>query len=653
MCTLPFSGKAGDSLYDLAWHLEIRYSETLLSDIDSAEHYACQLLQLGLDSNDNYLVARGYDCIGYTHYYRNQLEEAISCFKLALPMYRKMDMPEYEGGMFMALGSAIGDKGDFAKCLSMYQKADSLFTANPTYPEDRACLYYNMAHIFLDLDDDENLEVYLEKSDEIVRKDSLEHLVPAINNLRAYLAINRGEYARADSLGGEALRGSVIFNDEVEQVFALENLGRAARSTGSLERATAYLDSSLAAARAYGDPYMISEAMALLAHCYLQEKRLQDADSTALRAYNLGVSQNSVLLTRKVSKVYAEVLEAKGDFEKAYGVFKTFTQAKDSLIGYGINERILRTENRLSEQENRLLRSKAALLYTRNSRGQVIIVGVSCALLLSLTILFLLVRLLKARKKAALELQAKQEMIDQKSRELERTNTELHKINTGKDKLFSIISHDMKEPFNQMSSFLQLLEADPQLDDDLHEMINDMKSSTRSTLFAMNNLLMWSKSQFMNLQTETQKVDMHVVINNVLSELEASIHHKQLRLSTEVGNNTSLQADVNHVNIILRNLISNAIKFSPFGGEVQVIVTRNGNDVEIAVRDEGKGMSNEEVESLFDVQKHFSTPGTLNEKGTGLGMMIVSEFIRENKGRIEVDSQKNCGSTFRVMFPAA
>lgn len=620
---------------------------------DSVNYYAHQLLDLAIATNDSVMMASAYQSIGYAYYYQNELDKTLSYFEKAKEILDELEIPIETGLLYMDFGNLYGEMGYFEKALTFYEKAEEVLKEHSPYPEDLAIVYYNLGHTFMDINDIHNLKKYIGKTAEIVEGYEIYYLLPAVQNMEAYVAIQEKNYAKARALSEEALAGSTNEKDLVEQVFALENLGLIEMAGGNATHAIAYLDSSLTIARQYGDQNIVISQKAMLASFHLENGNLALADSLASSAYRQGKAFNSLLITKRTSSVYADVLEQKGEHQTALEIYKIYTKAKDSINSFEVSEKLLRSQNRISTQQNQLLKAEATLLKANNTRNKILILATSVALVLSVVIIILMVLNLGARKKAARELRIKQKTIDEKSKELEQKNIQLERMNNGKDKLFSIITHDMKEPFNQITSFIHILEHTTELDPSMKELIAKIKESTRSTLFAMNNLLMWSKSQFMNLQTQAEEVDMRSVVNSVEAELTTTIKDKLLVLHTMIGENTTLIADRHHVEIILRNLLSNAIKFSPKGGVVDLTVQRTLDGIEIAVRDNGKGMTREEVDNIFDTQKHFSTPGTLNEKGTGLGMLIVSEFVKENKGTIEIDSEKNKGSTFKVILPAA
>ncbi len=625
----------------------------LYINTDSALHYSKKLLELGLATDDSLAVGEGYEFIGNCKYFQSDIKGSLEYFEKAHSIYKKLDDSTYLGLIYVSFGNAYSDLGQLAKSLNYYEKAEKFLLAHSMYPEDLALLYYNMAQVFKDLGDLVNLEKYILKSKKILLAEKVAYLFPSINNIESYLAIEKNDLIKAEKLALLALKELKGQTNKVEQIFAFQNLAAINSKKNQYSKAIQFQDSALFHALRYGDESIIAAQTSSQAFYYLQYGNLIAADSLASESFQASERMNNMVLSKNTAWVFSKVLEAKGEYDKSLMLYKAHTHAKDSLQKFSLSEHILRSENLLTEQKNTLLNAETKLLKNRNAHNKLLITAAVLGLIFCLILIVLLVVILRNRKKSVKALNSKQVLLDQKSKELELKNVELEKMNRAKDKLFSIITHDLRQPFNQISSFIQILELTPDVDDSLKDLIIEMKESTNHTLSAMNNLLVWSKSQFLNVKTYPEKIDIPELIDSVISEMTSNLSEKKLNLNVVLEPNETLFADRNHVEIILRNLLSNAAKFSPIGGTLSINVERKDNSVEIAVSDEGKGMTNNEIERLFDAESHFSTPGTLNEKGSGLGMLIVSEFVKENNGTINVASQKNIGSTFKVVLPAA
>ncbi|MFP4470592.1 MAG: ATP-binding protein, partial [Bacteroidales bacterium] len=235
--------------------------------------------------------------------------------------------------------------------------------------------------------------------------------------------------------------------------------------------------------------------------------------------------------------------------------------------------------------------------------------------------------------------------------EQKNTERELRQLNATKDKLFSIIAHDLKSPFNAQLGFLELL-----LDEDANygsvqrrQFMNMVYDSAKQSFALLDNLLLWSRSQTGKMPFNPVDINITQAIEGVIDMHRATLEIKNIRIgkSFECSNDLKVMADHDMLDTVLRNLISNAIKFSHEGGEVNVLLRQNSNgQITIAVRDYGIGIPDENLKKLFNADQSVSTIGTKNEKGTGLGLIICKEFVERNGGEIWVESSKGQGSTF-------
>lgn len=236
---------------------------------------------------------------------------------------------------------------------------------------------------------------------------------------------------------------------------------------------------------------------------------------------------------------------------------------------------------------------------------------------------------------------------------LKRYSEELESLNSSKDKFFSIISHDLRNPFNSLLGFSELLANNIE---DLNEQeIKDSAKTLNRTahnLFnLLTNLLEWSKLQNGSFKIEKSEIILSEVINYTLDAFSESIRSKDLAIMKETDEEIKVLADRNMIDSALRNLISNAIKFSRPGSIITLGCTSNGKLAEIYVTDSGVGIPIEDQDKLFKIEKQFSTEGTSNEKGTGFGLLLCKEFVEKNGGTIRFRSRENEGSTFTITLP--
>ncbi len=245
--------------------------------------------------------------------------------------------------------------------------------------------------------------------------------------------------------------------------------------------------------------------------------------------------------------------------------------------------------------------------------------------------------------------------LEDQAEKLKITNEELEKLNATKDRFFSIIAHDLRNPINAILGFSELLSInfDDIADEKKIELNKIIYSSTKNVYNLLENLLQWSRSQTNRIKFEPTEFDISGVINENLILSKPNIKKKSLIVNTNFEKNNTIFADKNMTSAIIRNLLTNSIKFSNPLGEINISTVRKNGFLEISVADKGIGMNEEMAAKLFRIDSAHSTYGTSGEKGTGLGLIICKEFIDKHNGSIHVETEPNKGSVFTFTLPAS
>jgi PAS domain S-box-containing protein len=230
---------------------------------------------------------------------------------------------------------------------------------------------------------------------------------------------------------------------------------------------------------------------------------------------------------------------------------------------------------------------------------------------------------------------------------------ELKEINATKDKFLSIIAHDLKNPFNAIIGFSDLmLQNFYELDNDtLLQGITTIETASKHAYKLLENLLIWSQNQTGRSPFNPEILDLNKQVNESFKMIESSATIKSISVVNKVQKSTTIFADKNMVDSILRNLILNAIKFSYKGGKVKITAVESDHEIKVSVKDNGVGIAPENQSAIFKIDKHTITLGTDNEQGTGLGLILCKDFIARHKGSIWVESTPGNGSTFTFSLP--
>ena len=236
---------------------------------------------------------------------------------------------------------------------------------------------------------------------------------------------------------------------------------------------------------------------------------------------------------------------------------------------------------------------------------------------------------------------------------------ELILTNTAKDKFFSIIAHDLRNPIGAFKSLSVMMDEDYNSFSDVErrEFIRLMKVSSENVLKLLENLLTWSRSQSGKIPFNPKMENLLFVVNNTIQILSTNANEKSIKLVNNLDDDCLAFFDASMIQISLMNILSNSIKFSNSGTSITIecykIKEDNKNFTKLVIKDEGMGMSPEQIEKLFSIADNNSTEGTNGEKGTGLGMVIVSEFVNQNNGKLNIDSEIGKGTTIEIILPSS
>jgi len=245
-------------------------------------------------------------------------------------------------------------------------------------------------------------------------------------------------------------------------------------------------------------------------------------------------------------------------------------------------------------------------------------------------------------------LQVQKNEIEEQARMLEIQKEELKAMNASKDKIFSIISHDLRSPLGNIKNMLDLLTVHPDRFDEekRNKIFETFSEITKSTFYLIDNLLNWTRSQRGLIVYDPQIFLVSPIIQEVLNLLMPMYDKKKISIINRIDDSTLAYGDVNMVNTIFRNLISNAIKFTETNGEIVIFSKNESELIEFGIRDNGIGISEDNLNNLLNKKEINATFGTDREKGSGLGLILCRDFIEKNGGIFRVESKLNEGSTF-------
>lgn len=254
------------------------------------------------------------------------------------------------------------------------------------------------------------------------------------------------------------------------------------------------------------------------------------------------------------------------------------------------------------------------------------------------------------------KIQLQTEVLNKQANELKTTNSQLEELNATKNKFFSIIAHDLKNPFQAIFGFSELLMRNFEDFDEQQriELLGMIKTSSESAYNLLENLLQWARTQTERISYTPTDINIHEIIEQNIKLSQPTADKKSIKIKSDFKCTNTVWADNNMVNLIIRNLTSNAIKFTTDNGTITIGCSPYAeNECLVSITDTGIGISKENIKKLFRIDEYFSTTGTAGENGTGLGLIICKEFIEKNKGKFMVESELKKGTTFSFTLPLA
>jgi PAS domain S-box-containing protein len=245
------------------------------------------------------------------------------------------------------------------------------------------------------------------------------------------------------------------------------------------------------------------------------------------------------------------------------------------------------------------------------------------------------------------------ELVNERTDELENANKLLKDLIATKNKFFNIIAHDLSSPFTGLIGVTEYLSENFNglNQDEIKTMITILKDSSKSAYSLLQNLLDWSRSQTGQLSIRPERIELGKLIDDIIQTVFQNSSDKEIEVHSRISNNTSIFTDRNILNTILRNLLNNAIKFTPRRGSIVISATNDELNYSISVKDTGIGISKENIHNLFKLDTTNSRLGTEQEKGTGLGLKLCKEFVEKLNGNLTVESIENIGSEFVISIP--
>jgi signal transduction histidine kinase len=670
----------GDMYYFIGFALHMQ------SEFPKALEYYNKSLVLFKEIDNKIDIAESLQNIGIVYWSQSDYPKALEYIKESLMNIKGIGEESEIAKRYHNLALIYTAMGNPSKALEYYFNNLRLFEEAGN-KANIATTYNNIGTIYNNYIDSLKALEYYQKALRIQEElgDKIGLAASYYNVGRSNLKLER--YKKALRFLNKSISISQELGDDRSIAMSKGIIGEIHFRQFDFEKALQYYNESLRVFEANGDKRFIAIRLVDIGELYFElskDSLIAEIQGNLItlnlnRGYNLKNSidnfSKAVQLLEEIGGVgslisslaaLSDVYAAKGDFERSQIYFKKHIAIRDSIVNQETRTKIAnldaKRENELNQKEIEHLKKENE--YQTNITYYFIAVSV-----LIFTILVVLFFFYRSKQKSNFNLEVKNEIISRANNELEalnddladkhwqisRSEKQLKETNATKDKFFSIIAHDLKNPLGAFRDITGLLvnEYDDFTTEDRVEFIVLMNQSAKQLFELLENLLDWSRSQTGKIDFNPQEIDISILIKNNIDLLSGIAERKNIELAMESENETNANVDINMVSTVIRNLTSNAIKFTPKDGKIILSSEISEDEIKVSIRDNGIGISEDDINKLFRIDVPHTTVGTADEKGTGIGLILCKEFIEKNGGKIWVESKKDNGSAFYFTVPIA
>ena len=639
-----------DSLYQIfeaspddSTKLKILFQLARTNDLSYIEKSVKYYLKTLDYVNDKYNRAAILDTIGLYSWQLGNFNEAFKYFSESLSLFEELNDSLWLGKLNNNMAVVNYGLGNRNEALEYYQKGLIIREATND-KKGLSNIYNNIGIIYQDWG------LY---SDAFKWHNSALQLATEINDVGAiaYSYSNIGNYHENLKNYEEALKNYLLgynlilekFKDNQSNSFFSTNIGRVYGKMIKPDSALFYYQKGLDYAYEINNKNRIAIAQYFLGKTYLELNKVDIASRYINESYDLSVQKKYTDLKKDNLFILAAIEEKKGNVSKAFDYFKSAVALKDSL--FNNNEIAKFTDLQIKyniekqERENLLLRKDNEIQKVTIKQQKIVSRQLIAGGVLILLVLAFIARSRISFKKLSLK--------------LEKSEKELQIANANKDKFFTIIAHDLKSPFNGLLGLTEILaeEFDELPPETIKKMIFAIKDSSSKVYELLVSLLQWAQIQTNKIEFKYKNINLFLKCKQITELFETNAKNKNILLNNKINKNTIVYADRNALETVLRNMVSNAVKFTKPGGEVTIESESDHNKTTVSVTDTGIGMSEETIDQLFRIDVNITTIGTNNESGTGLGLIISKELIEKHGGSIIVESKLGVGSKFIFTLP--
>ncbi len=584
--------------------------------------------------------------MGDIEYRDTRYAEAIGYYSKAIKVSEESGAFKQEGLALIDIGGIYTEQGSYAEALNYYLKGLAVFEKEHENSGVSMTLV-NIANVYSAMGNYKLALEYINRSIPITKGVTDKEVIFSnmVNIATAYSQMK--DYQNALAAFNNGLRMADTLGDRTWRNICLADIADIYFQTGDFD--SAYLKYTRLVNSGLEDTSVLVTAKCAIGEILLKKGKYNEAITELLPILSLSTKKHIKQSIFDAAKSLTGAYEALHDYKNALLYEKVIYDYRDSLNNDKIYKRIqqLQFDYELvkKEQEIALLKKDTLIAASDSAKEKVIVLSLLAGLVLLGAIIIILNKSRSHEKRRT-------EEIEKQKEDIQLQATQLKELSRFKDKTFSVLSHDLRSPLGLLTSTLMLLDNNVLTPDEFNMVMEELNNQLNSVNILLDNLLNWSKSYFQGKMSAKPEL---VAINNIVAQNIHLLHYiaasKNIMLVNNIGDSITAFCDPGQIDIVTRNLISNALKFTKENGTITISANHNGNEVQLTVADNGVGMAQEQLARIFTNTSVDSTYGTAGEKGIGLGLALCREFIKANNGNISAKSQLNKGTVITVTLP--
>ncbi|MFH0755766.1 MAG: tetratricopeptide repeat protein [Bacteroidota bacterium] len=626
---------------------------------------------------------------GNVYLFKSEYTQAMSYYETALDYYRRNGMVQGASRCLNNMGIIYKNRGAYVDALTVYDESIK-FLDEEKEPMLVAQGYINMGNVFVFLGSYERALEYFEMALDISEREQSEKEIGLCLLNSGVIQNKCGHFAEANDFYGRALSLGKRLGDPVMISNSLINIGTNYAEMGRLGEGLGYVEQGMNMKIELGDERTISNCIINLAEIYYKKKdfnraielfneaipvKVELGDQEGLVRSYLGLArvnadqrnyQTADFMSDQALAIAVEIgslehkavgyglkqkiAEARGDYRSAYQYAMEYYRTNDSLMDASTTRAVMEMEfrhrSKVLEKENENLRIQSGLSSELMQKKNALMYSIAGIAILLAAAMLLGTYFLRRLRFSSLKLEEKNLVIT-------KQNLKLDAMNRTKDRMMSIIAHDLRGTIGNQLTAIEVLHrvetSNPQ-GIDRKRLLGNLKHSASYSLELLENLLHWSRLDENSNYFHPEEINLGVVVSGCISLFDETARQKNITMVQEVDKSINIHADRIMLETIVRNLLSNSIKFSEPGGSISVSAVENDGGINFEVTDQGIGMTGEQINKVLH-NGGYTKRGTANEKGAGIGMTLVREFTHLHKGVLTIESKPGEGTRMKITFP--